>query len=120
MRKFIRSLGFAWSGISFAARTQSHMRYHIVAAIIACFLGVLVSLKPLEWAVILLSIAVVISAEMMNTAVEQAVNLASPDIHPIAKVAKDVAAGAVLIAAAISVLIGLLIIGPPLWYLLFD
>jgi diacylglycerol kinase len=117
MNKFIHSFAVAISGIGFALRTQSHMRFHAFAGLIACLLGLIVSLEPLEWAIILLAIAVVISAEMINTAVEQAVNLASPDIHPIAKVAKDVAAGAVLVAAAISAIIGLLILGPPLWHL---
>jgi diacylglycerol kinase len=118
MKKFIHSFAVAIFGIGFALRTQSHMRFHAVAGLIACCLGLIVSLEPLEWAIILLAIAVVISAEMINTAVEQAVNLASPDIHPVAKVAKDVAAGAVLVAAAISAIIGLLILGPPLWHLI--
>ncbi|WP_139994370.1 diacylglycerol kinase family protein [Paenibacillus paridis] len=120
MSKFIRSFGVAIAGIGFALRTQSHMRFHAVAAIIACCLGFIVSLQPLEWAIILVAIAVVISAEMINTAVEQAVNLASPTIHPVAKIAKDVAAGAVLFAAVISAIIGLLILGPPLWHLLMN
>ncbi|CAM3959518.1 diacylglycerol kinase family protein [Paenibacillus alkaliterrae] len=119
MRKLFRSYLVALSGISFAIRTQGHMRIHLFAAIVACGLGWYVALKPLEWAILLLTIAVVLSAEMINTAVEQAVNLASPDIHPVAKIAKDVAAGAVLIAATISAVIGLLIIGPPFWHLLF-
>lgn len=118
MSKFMASLAVAFSGIGFALRTQSHMRFHAFAALMACTLGLIVSLKPLEWAIILLVIAIVISAEMINTAVEQAVNLASPSIHPVAKAAKDVAAGAVLFAAAISAIIGLLILGPPLWRLL--
>ncbi|MEV5028625.1 diacylglycerol kinase family protein [Paenibacillus sp. LPE1-1-1.1] len=118
MRKFIASFAVAVSGIGFALRTQSHMRIHAFAGLSACVLGLIVSLKPLEWAIILLAIAVVMSAEMINTAVEQAVNLASPSIHPVAKVAKDVAAGAVLIAAAVSAIIGLLILGPPLWRLI--
>ncbi|OMF34192.1 diacylglycerol kinase [Paenibacillus sp. FSL H8-0548] len=119
MIKFIRSFAVAVAGIGFSLRTQSHMRFHAAAAIVACCLGFIVSLQPLEWAIILLAIAVVISAEMINTAVEQAVNLASPNIHPVAKVAKDVAAGAVLFAAIISAIIGLLILGPPLWDIVF-
>lgn len=118
MRKFIKSFAVAISGIGFALRTQSHMRFHTVAAALACTLAFIVSLEPLEWAIILISIALVISAEMLNTAIEQVVDLASPGIHPVAKVAKDVAAGAVLITAFISAIIGLLILGPPLWHLL--
>lgn len=120
MGKVIRSFGVAFSGIGFAIRTQSHMRFHAAAAVAVCGIGIIVELKPLEWAVILLAIAVVMSAELMNTAIEQTVDLASPDIHPLAKLAKDTAAGAVLIAAILSVVIGLLILGPPLWRLLFQ
>ncbi|WP_138753344.1 diacylglycerol kinase family protein [Paenibacillus sinopodophylli] len=118
MRKFAASVAVAVSGIGFALRTQSHMRFHAFAALIVCGLSFIVSLQPLEWAIILLAITIVMSAEMINTAVEQAVNLASPSIHPVAKAAKDVAAGAVLFAAAVSAIIGLLILGPPLWRLL--
>ncbi|WP_424766226.1 diacylglycerol kinase family protein [Paenibacillus sp. sgz302251] len=118
MRKFMRSFLAAGAGVGFAIRTQSHMRFHIAAAIMVCGLGWLVSLKPLEWAIIIVTIAMVMTAEMMNTAIEQAVDLASPNIHPIAKIAKDAAAGAVLISAALSLVVGLLIMGPPLWHLL--
>lgn len=67
-----------------------------------------------DWAIIVLTTAVVFIAEFLNTAVEVTVDLASPQMHPLAKIAKDVAAGAVLIAALAAVLIGLLILGPPL------
>ncbi|MCA0754585.1 diacylglycerol kinase family protein [Paenibacillus sp. N4] len=120
MNKVIRSFGAAFSGIGFAIRTQSHMRVHVGAAVAVCGLGFIVELKPLEWTVILLAITVVMSAEMMNTAIEQVVDLASPGIHPLAKLAKDTAAGAVLIAAILSIVIGLLILGPPLWRMLFQ
>jgi diacylglycerol kinase len=68
-----------------------------------------------DWAVLLLTIAMVWTAEFINTALEAVVDLASPQQHPLAKVGKDVGAAAVLIAAATSVLIGLLVLGPPLW-----
>lgn len=115
MRKFVHSLSAAGSGIWFAIRTQRHMQIHLVAAAAACGIGFMVSLTSLEWAIILLTIALVIGFEMVNTAIEQAVDLASPDIHPVAKAAKDVAAGAVLLAAIAAVAIGILILGPPLW-----
>jgi len=68
-----------------------------------------------EWAVLVLTIASVLILEGLNTAIEAAVDLASPNVHPLAKVAKDVAAGTVLVAAAAAVLVGLLVLGPPLW-----
>jgi diacylglycerol kinase len=76
--------------------------------------GLWVGLKPLDWAVIVLTIAMVFTAEFINTAIEAVVDLASPVHHPLAKVGKDVGAGAVLIAAMAAVVIGLLILGPPL------
>lgn len=119
MRKFIHSLSVANAGIWFAIRTQLHMRIHLIAAAFACGIGLLVELSRNDWAILLLTIAIVICAEMINTAIEQVVNLASPDIHPIAKAAKDVAAGAVLLAAFAAVVIGMLLLGPPLWRLCF-
>ena len=68
-----------------------------------------------DWAVLLLTIALVWTAEFINTALEAVVDLASPQQHPLAKVGKDVGAAAVLIAALTSILVGLLILGPPLW-----
>ncbi len=82
-----------------------------VILILALWLG----LGARDWAVIVLATALVFTAEFLNTAIEVVVDLASPQIHPLAKVAKDVGAGAVLIAAVAAVLIGLLILGPPLW-----
>src|SRR5271157_5556695 len=68
-----------------------------------------------DWAVLLLTMATVWAAEFINTALEAVVDLASPQQHPLARVGKDVGAAAVLIAAATSIVIGLLILGPPLW-----
>jgi diacylglycerol kinase (ATP) len=72
-------------------------------------------LDTLEWAVIVLTTAMVFTAEFLNTAIEAVVDLASPEKHPLAKVGKDVGAGAVLIAAIAAVWVGLLILGPHLW-----
>ena len=78
------------------------------------FLAFWLNLPARDWAVILLAIVMVWAAEFFNTAIESIVDLVSPDKHPLAKVGKDVGAAAVLIAALTSVLIGLLILGPPL------
>jgi Diacylglycerol kinase len=120
MPKFIRSLSFAYSGIVLAVRSQRHMKIHAAAAAIVCLIGAMLPLTRLEWAVLLLTITVVFSLEMVNTAIEYTVDLTSPDIHPLAKAAKDVAAGAVLVAACMAVIIGLLILGPPLWHFIVD
>ena len=87
----------------------------MVFATLVILVGLWVGLKSFDWAVIVLTIAMVFTAEFINTAIEAVVDLASPVHHPLAKVGKDVGAGAVLVAALAGVVIGLLIIGPPLW-----
>jgi len=78
-------------------------------------LGFWLRLPARDWAVLIVTVTMVVTAEFINTAIEAVVDLASPQKHPLAKVGKDVGAAAVLIAAGAAVLIGLLILGPPLW-----
>lgn len=96
-------------------RTQRNASVHVVIALVVFGISIWLGLKPLEWAVIVLTTAIVFAAEFLNTAIEAVVDLASPGKHPLAKVGKDVGAGAVLIAALAAVVIGALILGPPLW-----
>ena len=79
-----------------------------------------VGISRAEWAVLVFTIALVLILEGLNTSIELAIDLASPDIHPFAKAAKDLAAGMVLIGAIAAVAVGGLILGPPLWRKLFD
>ena len=97
--RFLDSLNFAIEGIFHATRTQKHMRYHFFAAILLLVAVLFLRISALEFTVLCVSICFVLFAEMMNTAVEAVVDLVSPEYHPLAKIAKDVAAGAVLIAA---------------------
>src|SRR3954471_20842917 len=115
----LRSFGFAFAGLGFLLRTQRNARIHVVVGAIACALGVWVRISRVEWAVLVFTIALVLILEGLNPAVEAAIDLASPQIHPLAKAAKDLAAGMVLIAAIASVAVGLLILGPPLWHKVF-
>jgi diacylglycerol kinase len=78
-------------------------------------LGLWLHITRQEWAILILTMMAVWMAEFMNTALEAVVDMAMPDLHPLAKVAKDIAAAAVLVGAIGAVLIGLLILGPPLW-----
>lgn len=114
VHKLIKSFGFAFYGIWTSTKEQN-MRIHIVSAFTVTIAGLLTGLSKTEWLIIILTIALVIGAEMINTAIESVVNLASPEIHPLAKQAKDVAAGAVLVFAVASVIIGLLIFLPK-WF----
>lgn len=111
----IQSFRHAFRGWFYALRTQRNAWIHSAIATIVFILGIWLRLSPLDWAVIILTIAMVFAAEFMNTAIEAVVDLASPETHPLARIAKDVGAASVLVAALAAILIGLLILGPPLW-----
>ena len=111
VRKFFRSFRYAMEGILTAVNEQN-FRFHLMSAIIVIIAGILTGLTTVEWSIIVLVIFLVIGAELINTAIERVVDLASPEFHPIAKQAKDIAAGAVLVFALASVIIGLLIFLP--------
>jgi len=109
-----RSFHFAFSGLAFFFKTQRNARIEILLAAIACGLGAWLRIARLQWAVLVLTIALVLILEGINTAIEAAVDLASPQRHPLAKAAKDLAAAMVLIAAIASALVGIIILGPAL------
>jgi diacylglycerol kinase (ATP) len=111
----IAAFGHAFRGWWYVLKTQQNAWIHSLFATAVVLVGLWVGLKPFDWAVIVLTIAMVFTAEFINTAIEAVVDLASPVHHPLAKVGKDVGAGAVLVAALAGIVIGLLIIGPPLW-----
>jgi diacylglycerol kinase (ATP) len=112
------SFRYAFAGVRFLLWTQRNAKIHSAAGLAAAALGVLLGIDRYEWLALLLTITIVIAAEGVNTALEAAVDLASPDYHPLAKVAKDVGAGTVLITAIAAVLIGLVLFVPHLLPLL--
>ena len=118
MKKRIQSFGYAIRGIREVFGTETNMKIHIGITLLVIICGVVFSISLIEWIFCLLCIGLVIGAEMINTAIENVVDLASPEQHPLAGKAKDIAAGAVLICAIISVVIGLLIFVPKGWHLL--
>jgi diacylglycerol kinase len=113
--KFLQSFVFAWQGIVYAFRSQRNFRVHTAIALGAVAVGLGVGLDATRWAIIAVTTGLVFSAELVNTALEAAVDLATDDMKPLAKVAKDAAAGAVLLAAVSAVAVGVFILGPPLW-----
>ena len=115
----LRSFYFAFAGLAYLFRTQRNARIHAVSGAAACALAYYLQISRAEWAVLVFTIALVLILEGLNTAIEAAIDLASPNIHPLAKAAKDLAAGMVLIGAMASVAVGGLILGPPLWRKLF-
>jgi diacylglycerol kinase len=116
--KFAAGFGYAFTGLWYALRTQVNMRVHLSIAALAILLGILLRISTVEFAIIFVVITIVFVAEMFNTVFELSVDLFSPEYHPLAKIAKDVAAGAVLLSAIFAVVIGLLIFGPRLWALI--
>ena len=111
----LRSFGYAFRGWWYVLRSQRNAWLHVIISVVVVGVSAWVRLKPLEWAVIVLTMAIVFAAEFLNTAIEAVVDLASPHKHPLAKVGKDVGAGAVLIAALAAVVVGILVLGPPVW-----
>ena len=110
----VQSLGYALAGWLYMLRHQKNTRIMALASIVVFVVALWLQIDFVEWAILVVAITGVWMAEFLNAAVEAVVNLASPEFHPMAKVAKDVAAAAVLLGAVASVIIGLLILGPPL------
>lgn len=114
-----KSFHYAFEGWWFVLRTQHNAWIHAVVTLAVVAVGLWVGLPLRDWAVLILTFMAVWMAEFMNTAIEAVVDMTMPDIHPLAKVAKDVAAAAVLVGALGAVLVGLLLLGPPLWARIF-
>jgi len=112
--RFARGFVYAGRGLAFCVRTQRNVRVQLVVATAVVAAGAWLRLDRVEWAVLALTIGGVIALEAVNTAIESAVDLASPELHPLAARAKDVAAGAVLVMSLASVVVGLLMLGPKL------
>jgi diacylglycerol kinase len=113
-RDLVESFRYAFAGIWHTLKTQRNARIHLSIAITVIIVGIILNLKEGEWAIIGLTIGFVFIAEMLNTVIEVMIDLVTEEYHPLAKQAKDVAAGAVLVAAMTAVVVGLLILGPPL------
>lgn len=111
----LASFRFAAAGIYFCLRTQRNMRIHVVAGVLALSMGFWLSLGRQELALLASICSLVVTMEMLNTAIESAVDLYTHRKHPLAKIAKDVAAAAVLVSALNALVVGALLLGPPLW-----
>ena len=120
MKKRIQSFVYAGRGIRVVFSSEANMKIHIVVATLVVICGFIFNINTTEWIACLLCIGLVFGAEMINTAIENVVDLASPDHHELAGKAKDIAAGAVLICAIVSVVIGILIFLPKGWQLLLS
>ena len=107
----LRSFGYAFEGVAYIVRTQRNARIELAVGVAAVLLAAWLGITGVEWAVLVLTIAFVVGLEWINTSLELAVSLASPEQHPSAKAAKDVAAACVLLGAFASVVVGFLLFG---------
>ncbi len=114
LKSRLQSFRHAFHGWGYVLRTQKNAWIHAFVSTLVISLGLWLALPARDWAMLILVMAMVWSAEFFNTSIEAVVDLASPAHHPLAKVGKDVGAAAVLIAALAAALVGLLLLGPPL------
>ena len=114
LMRTLRSFGFAGAGLTYLVRTQPNFRVHLAAAVSVVGTAIGVGTTAAELGVLVLAIGLVMVGEACNTAIEAVVDLASPTVHPLARIAKDVAAAGVLIAAMMAAVAGLVILGPRL------
>jgi diacylglycerol kinase (ATP) len=114
-RSRVYSFRNAFSGLWFVIRTQKNTWIHSIATILVISIGIWLQLSAITWSILILTIGMVWMAEFLNTALEAICDLASPIKHPLAKIGKDVGAASVLITALSSIIIGILLLGPPLF-----
>jgi diacylglycerol kinase (ATP) len=119
MKSLIKSFIYAGRGIWFCVRRERNFRIHIISTIYVLWFGWSFTLSRVEWAVLLLTLSMVMAAEAVNTAIEHSVDLSSPDINTTARIAKDAAAAAVLICSAFSIIVGVLLFYKPAKLALF-
>lgn len=116
--KWIKPFGYAWHGIQYCFRTQRNFRIHLLALLVVIMLGSIVKLSAIEWLFIIGCSVLVLTLELVNTAIEYLCDTITRDNHPVIKIVKDISAAAVLIAVAGSVLSGSIIFFPKIWDLL--
>jgi len=115
LRKTRNSFKFAFKGIDYLLQNENNFRFHIFTAVFTIALGLLVNLTMLEWLIIIIMIGLVLMAEASNTALEKFLDVLHPEIHPTVGIAKDLAAGAVLLISATAAIVGIIIFGNKIW-----
>lgn len=118
IKKFVNSFTYPIKGLWYAYKNEQNLAVDVGIALIVIILGFLLNINAVEWALLMLTIGLVISCELINTAIEAVVDLVTEDYHPLAKVAKDTAAAAVFIFAIVAIIVGLIIFLPKIINLL--
>ena len=114
IKKFINSFKYPFSGLRYAYKNEQNLAVDIGIAVIVIIAGILLKVSIVEWAILAITVGLVISFELINTAIEAVVDLVTEEYHPLAKVAKDTSAAAVLVLAVVSIIEGLIIVLPKL------
>lgn len=107
-----KSFGYAWEGIVICIKKERNMKIHCIMAVLVVIAGIILKISVTEWCICFVLFGLIMALEMVNTAVEAVVDLVTQERKPLAKIAKDTAAGAVLIAAIMSAIIGCIIFVP--------
>lgn len=118
--RLLRSFSYAISGFKHSVRTEKNMQIHLFATVLVLVASVVFAISVTEWLFVFLAIGGVLALELMNTALERVVDLTTGEHHPLAKQAKDAAAGAVFLYAIIAVIIGMMIFLPKIYDLFFN
>lgn len=117
--KITKSFSFAIEGLKTAFGQEANFKVHAVITLTVIVIGVFLQLNHIEWLILLLTIALVVTLELINTSLEAIVNLVEPDIRKQAKIAKDVSAAAVMVSAVVSIIVGLALFVPKIITLVF-
>jgi diacylglycerol kinase len=110
--KLLRSLIYACNGIKICFTSETNFKIHVGCTVIVAIMGAICNVTTIQWSILFFCIALVIAMEMINTALEKLCDVVQPDFHPVIKKVKDIAAGAVLLSAVCSAIIGLIIFLP--------
>ena len=119
IKKFLNSFTYPIKGLKYAYRNEQNVVVDIGVALLVVIAGFIFKVSVTEWALLALTIGLVIAFELVNTAIEAVVDLVTEDYHPLAKVAKDTSAAAVFVFAMAAIVVGIIIFLPKLWDLLF-
>ena len=112
VKRFFKGFGYAFCGIISAVKKEQNLLIELIVASITIILGFLLNISTIEFCIVVITIGIVISLELVNSAIEYTVDMAMPEMHPLAKIAKDVAAGSVLFFSICAFIIGLIIYLP--------
>lgn len=115
INKEINSFGYAIEGISFAIKTQANFKIQLVIGSASVIFAIVFNFTAIEWIILILTITFVLSAELVNTAIEELVNLSTTEFHPKAKIAKDLSAAVVLIVSILAAIVGLFLFLPHIY-----